>query len=324
MKNMIKKISFFAIAFAFVLAATFSVCAAEYVQWRFTNDGSVLEGDGVEYYRYEAPRLVYENAKSVYRYEDTAENAINTDCYGQVSAPHADSDFVWVFNDYNEVVIFTKGDAAAEFDKFFAGEGVFRLVNSDLKVGDVGKDVVDMIVGTEGPNRTESVSELEKTPNYELTVFDNSRTFYYKVGRLFKLDGKYWYVDYDSLENQHFDADGEFSFRRGEVELALVNTEANDEIDRVVKNFKYVNADYTWEDYDPYYENVREQYEQPLSVFWTSYSILGFGIPMIIGVLFALMAKRKKLGKPKYFYSVSAACAAWIVFAGIVALMLAL
>ncbi|MBQ8837221.1 MAG: hypothetical protein IJ002_06925 [Clostridia bacterium] len=316
MKNFIKKISAALLCVMLVSLMAVSVFAKdEYVDWEMSDDLSTLTGDGVVYTKYDAPVLVHEHASHIYQYED--EVSVGTPYLSDVMAPFEGSDIVWVEIDYTDVVIYTKGTGADELDRFFAGEGIYRLRTSSdsYRVSDLDETaaLALLISSDSGEKVNFDVTKLKYKEHYNIALYDYSQTFYYVVGTLFKIDGKYWYADHSTLSNENFDADGNISFRSGEVALCAVDTNAVENLDKKVDGLRYVYTDYTWEDYDPYYQN--DDRETSMTAFWVAYVILGFAVPLVIGGLAVAYANSKKFGKPKYFCSVAVTCGVWILCA---------
>ena len=318
MKNFIKRTVALTVAVLFLFCFAVSASAAKnYVKWEMSDDEMTLTGDGVVYTRYNTPAAFYVDAQTVYRYEKYLSQYSD-----YISAPYKDADFVWITNNYYEPVIYcATDDARAALDRFFAGEGEYHITDGYYgENADISDKVAAAVISADGATRTEDVVSLKYDKHFELALYDETHTFYYTLGMLFRIDGSYWYVDYSSLVNQHFDADGNFSFRSGEVTLYAVDGAYTDYIDDAEDDMEYTYTDYSWEDYDPYYEN--DDTEVSMTVFFVSYSILGFVIPLAIGVLTVVFAQFKKLGKPKYLYSVTTVCAVWILCAAAIAVIM--
>ena len=322
MKNFIKRLVPFALAAVMLCILAVSASAAnEYVKWELSEDISTLTGEGKVYTRYEEPFAFEEKAKTEYRY------ANEVSCFGKnfsVYAPYKGADLVYLYNyDYGYVIYCATEEAMASVDRFFNGEGEYYLETDYGYFSKLDVSLKDAIFEDKGDaqTRTEDVYGLKNTEQYDIVVFDESDTFYYAIGKLFKLDGSYWFADYSELPNNCFTADGDLSFRSGEITLRAVDVSLTDKIDSEASVAMYRSIKTTWEDYQPYYE--QDTSEMPESVFWIVYSIIGFAIPAIIGGTAAVVANLKKLKKPKYFYSVSICCAVWIICAVIIAIMVA-
>ncbi len=322
MKNFIKRLVPFALAAVMLCILAVSVSAEnEYVKWELSEDMSTLTGEGKVYTRYDEPFAFEERAKECYIYaNDVSYYDENFDVY----APYKGADFVYLYN-YDDVYViyYSTDEARASLDTFFNGEGEYYLKEAYYYFSRVDVSLKDAIFEDKCvvEIRTEEVYKLKNAQQYDLVVFDESDTFYYALGKLFKLDGRYWFVDYSELPNNCFTADGELSFRSGEITLRAVDASLTDKIDSEAIVARYRGTKTTWEDYQPYYE--QDTSEMPESVFWIVYSIIGFAIPAIIGGAAAVVANLKKLKKPRYFYSVSISCAVWIICAVIIAIMVA-
>ncbi len=321
MKNF-KRLFSLAIALTMLFALTLLVSAEnEYVKWELSEDMSTLTGDGKVYTRYEEPFAFWSKPLATFVY---ANKARNSNYSVRVSAPYKDADLVSLDIGSPNAIYYATSEVKESLDRFFNGDGVYYL-KSGTRFSKLDATVKDAIFNDKGraETRTEEVYGLSgyKVVSYEITVFDESDSFYYVLGRAFYLDGKYWFVDYSTLPNNYFTADGEFSFRSGEVTLCALDESLAKEINSASNELEYRYGDSTWEDYDPYYE--KDTSDLPEYFFWIVFSVIGFAIPAFLGGAATIVAKLKKLKKPKYFYSVSITCAVWIVCAVIIAIMVA-
>ena len=63
------------------------------------------------------------------------------------------------------------------------------------------------------------VTTIEMSNWFPLVAKDEFGVFAKEVGALLLVEDAWYYVDFDALDNSHFDADGYFSFRYGTVEF---------------------------------------------------------------------------------------------------------
>ena len=130
-------------------------------------------------------------------------------------------------------------------------------------------------------------------------------------------EGKLFYVRFDTLDNTHFDADGNFSFRSGEVPLTPLNDAMSAEAREAI-NARMTEGMTVYE--DPTLGELPETLV--LILFWIVYVILGFLCPLpfiAVGVILPLI---KPLGKPKYWLLSAILGALWVLLAIILMILL--
>ncbi|MBQ6893521.1 MAG: hypothetical protein IJN48_04880, partial [Clostridia bacterium] len=117
MKNFVKRTGFLALALLLVSCLAFGAVAAEFVKWEMSDDTTTLTGDGIVYTRYDTFIMFNEDAETVYEYSQN----LNYNDYlssSYVQTPYKGADFVWIYNDYYEPVIYyASEDAKASFDR---------------------------------------------------------------------------------------------------------------------------------------------------------------------------------------------------------------
>ena len=329
MKNM-KKIAFLAVCMLFALQSVLGACAFEAsydsdgcVLWERSADRQTLSGDK-QYTLYKEPYEVsvdfYVHAKTVYRYENGPSWVYDgTEYFGAVSSPHADADFVWV-KSASTIYLYTATDEArGRLDDFFNGvNSVYRLEKDNS--GDEGyltEETVGAILAAAeaGSGATEKdVRELSTYGmRYKIKVYDATESLTYTYGMVYRIDGKYYYVHYPALGNEHFDAGGNFSYRSGTVTLYELDAKTGEEIANAA-----ATAEYIWTNYD--YEEDGDDFsladpEVDDDVFWATYVFVGFVLPALLLILGVLLPQVKKLGKPKYWYVLSGIAAVWLILA---------
>ncbi len=336
MKN-VKKFAFLAVCILFALQAVLGVCAftAVYdedgcVLWARSADRQTLSGDK-QYTLYKEPYNIktdfYVDAKTVYRYENGPSWVYDgIEYFGAVSSPHADADFVWV-KSASTIYLYTATDEARErLDDFFNGvNSVYRLEKDNG--GDEGylneETVGVLLAAAEAGNGAieKDVRELGTyTIRYRIKICDATESLAYTYGMVYRIDGKYYYVHYPALGNEHFDANGNFSYRSGTVTLYELDGKTSEAILNAAATAEYIWTDYDYEEDGDDFTLADPEVDEP--VFWATCIFVGFVLPALLLLLGVLLPQIKALGKPKYWYVLAGVAAVWLILAAVLTIIL--
>lgn len=297
-----------------------AVSAAEYVKWELSEDGSTLYGDGKAYTAYPAPMDFTIRANSHYCYE----NEVNMPWDGYypdgdcpVESTERDGEIVWIKGGVRFYLFVASEAAKQNLDAFFSGEEVTYALTAGAKNAPLAKTAAEsMIESAKGSAAIEmDVRDLELVPQYEIAVRDMWETVEYACGSVFLVDDTYYYVHYPDLGNQYFDAYGNFSFRSGSVGLYTLEESAVKEVKRTEGKMTYRSPSYDWEEDGEDFSFADP--EISIGFFLGAYILLGFVVPAAFAILGIVFANRKKLGKPDYWYSLTAISGVWILLAAI-------
>ena len=125
------------------------------------------------------------------------------------------------------------------------------------------------------------------------------------------LDGAYYYVNYLTLGNQYFDADGNFSYRSGTVGLIALNSAQSATVQGAVESQSYRYAEYEWEDDEWIDDDVSAGF------FWVMLVLFGFLMPIPFLVIGLVLPNSAKRGYPKYWYVLAVIAVVWMILAAI-------
>ncbi len=160
------------------------------------------------------------------------------------------------------------------------------------------------------------VRDLAWAECYEIVIRNGYEETIY--GAIYIMDGKYYYLNYVNLGNQHFDADGYFSYRSGEV--MLTRAEAYD------SGVKEALSPLTEELVPGTIEGTIDGtvYSDELSVilFWIGFVLLGFAAPVPFFVIGILLSRPSRVGSPRYWLILSYIAAAWFALSALLLLLL--
>ncbi|MBO5415767.1 MAG: hypothetical protein J6A83_03980 [Clostridia bacterium] len=284
----------------------------EYVDWTLSENEAVLSNETKTYNRYNVLGVSV-NAKEIYRYKNSVEASY------AIQAPSADSEFVWL----SDQTIYATDAGKIYLDAFLREENVsYRLFDENGRQTNIKQSTVERLDSLNTAAKTQTltveVRELLPLTRYDITVHDQTETLAFTHGAVYEfLDGSLYYINYTLLGNQHFDAYGSFSYRRGTVTLAKLDDTLATAILGAAAETDYIDTTYIYED------DISESSETvTLVIFWIAFILLGFVLPIPFLVLGLMIPRAKKLGQPKHWYVIAAIAGAWILFAAITALLL--
>ncbi len=326
MKNKIFKNLSLALVIMLALLQIFSLTAfaeTEDYEWSMSYDGETLYYDQA-YNLYDADFPLYPIATETYIYSQDLFYG------GTIETNLTNEGIVWV-EDVG-IDFFVTNSGKKKLDDFFMGEiGGFLLCesadyyyNAELEKGIV--EALDKAYDEKVNMKTMDVKDLKSLESYRILAADKTYTAAYAYGAVYVLaGGETCYLSYKNLGNQYFDADGNFSYRSGEVEITIIESSLVSGIMKAKNNLTDNYPNYTWEEDDLLNIDIMEYDEGMLIIlFWVCFIILGFILPIPFLVIGLVFPRSKKKGEPKYWYVLSAIAGLWIFLAAILLLIILL
>lgn len=317
-----------ALLVAILLISSLSVCVyaeeaeqTEVYEWDATTDGNMIWNDDREYYLYEMPFGYKVDFRRTYFFDDTVD--INGEEF-EISSYARDGEIIEIENDYLYDYFWTYyvTDAArASIEAFVGGSySSVRLYNYG-EVADIDSATLAALDSLNTGAEVQ-VTDLADLNFYEIRTYDSTDSVYYVYGALYEYDGGMWYLNYDRLSNDHFDADGNFSYRRGTVTMYQVDgTPAHSTILEAEENFYYFYEDSEFE--AGFLDNVKVNGVVLAKFgFWAVFVIVGIALPvwpLIAGIKNSRSAKH---AKGRHWLIMSLASVVWIVLAVVIALII--
>ncbi len=151
------------------------------------------------------------------------------------------------------------------------------------------------------------VTELAECDYYYVLGYDSTLTFAHVIGAVFDLDGAYYYVHYDALDNNYFDAEGDLSFRSGSVPAIRLGASDKALVDATLEQFEPYSADLITEPFEPLDATIS------MIVFVVLASPLLFVLPLILLVLGIVMRSIKKIPNRKRWNAVILCSCIWLI-----------
>ncbi len=306
------------------------------VQWIYINaDHTKLSGDGVTYEQVTLPAdcdIIFTTGKRYVYMNSPRGYGTNAGASGTVYAAEPGGYLVYVDDHYNGVTAYCRTDKAATLQGYFDGtEGSFVLRQPWYETGeydtsDKFSNLTDetaklfLELSQKGGGVNTNVNDLETHLICELRFHDQSGLLTTIKGAIYEMsDGSYGYVDYATLDNSHFDADGNFSYRRGEVTVYPLEELAG-RVDSALSSSYTMKRSFTYEYYE-YEDDIGiiggNDYtrEAAIASFWVIFVLVGYLLPIAPLVIGLVFANSKKMSHAKRWYVVAGMAVLWMVLA---------
>lgn len=151
---------------------------------------------------------------------------------------------------------------------------------------------------------------------YEILGADLTGSFLHTHGMIFHLPEGDYYVNCDELDNTFFTADGELSFRRGDVPAVKLPAEMAQAVQALMEKSEPIS--YTVRTYA---EEEETSDMDPQSIFAVCSVIMGVILPLIPFVAGIVLSFSKKSLHPKRWLTLTAFATVWMVLMGIIVYM---
>lgn len=316
------------------------------VQWIYINaDHTKLDGDGVTYEKVDLPadchlmetvkRYVYMNSPRGYATgsEETGETVYSYEKGGYL---------IYVTDRYYDATtIFCREDMLSALQNYFKGtEGQYVLRTAWLESGQfngndkysyVPESLADelMSLSKNAKGVKTDVSVLKNCDIRELRLQDKSGLLTTVKGAVYAMpDGSFGFVDYTTLDNSHFDAEGNFSYRQGEVMVYTLSDDLGEQVNAWLGDSYYLDGGNVYEYYE--YEadigiigGTNYTDESAIVAFWVIFVLVGYLLPIAPLVIGLVFAHSKKMSHPRRWYVVVGLAVLWILLAvGLTVLLL--
>lgn len=190
---------------------------------------------------------------------------------------------------------------AGEYSQYELAEG--RYFSAKIEQGPVNSWI------NQTPDTVMEAAELAELAYYEVLGYDATLTFAHVIGAVFENNGEYLYVNYSSLENNHFDADGNLSFRSGTVPIVRLSATDAEYIETALESAEQFSVNTITEEIEPLDATIS------LSIFLILISPVLYLLPLVLMILGIVMLCIKRIPGRKRWIWVIVLAAAWLVLA---------
>lgn len=220
-----------------------------------------------------------------------------------------------VYASINGTVYATEKGGKA-LDRLMDGEAAsYMLASVHGACAPISNDLMTMLtkVPEDAEKRTFDVRDLENDLYYSLLGVESYGFYGCAYGAVYAHEGEFYYIHYMDLGNQCFDADGNFSYRRGTVEGVKLDGDLVAELHTVGQNMTFYPLEYIDVGEEKNFDDTVDYFDSARSAFVVGMVVFGFMIPtplLIVGLVFPRSARR---GYPKYWYILAGVAALWMV-----------
>ncbi len=285
--------------------------------WSFSND-TLYNGDEA-YYEVELGYLTDDILPGTF---DIYKSGSNNDPY-YIQVPRHTKHFV-TYGEYpfSKETIYATAEGKKILQKFNEGKFFKYMIlgdQSNLYSAGINGEHVKRLDALE-PTKTLLVTALRNLEMYAVAGVDKTGTFYHIHGAFYESGSGYYYINYDALDNSYFDANDNFSYRKGQVKVVEVPSDMVTLLNIQVIPFIHPK-DFTYnETYDAYHMANESWGNMPLFIFSTA--ILGYAIPLVPFVLSLIFAHSKKALHPKRWYVLTFVSAFWLFVSTLINLLI--
>lgn len=140
---------------------------------------------------------------------------------------------------------------------------------------------------------------------------------------IYVMDGAYYYLNYEQLGNQHFDADGNFSYRSGTVALTDAET-YREGIETQLAPLLDPPFEEMYDDYSITGIGGADFSTVETVLLWVGCILLGLVAPLPFLIIGLVVSGSEKLGRPGYWRVLSYIALVWMAAAAAVMLLMLL
>lgn len=246
-----------------------------------------------------------------------------------VQRPLENTDLVWLSPlSGGETRLFATAAGAEAVQNMLSGkEGVYSLhtgVSShdepDQSITVTENWIEGLSVG--GLVQSTEVLLLSELERYDIRFSDTTGSIYTAAGAFYEYEGGLLYVDYRTLGNQYFDADGNFSYRSGAVDAVLLTVDALASVWSQLARAEQTKGTILYERQTYEQEGEIRDGQETVPIFWIFYVINGFLLPTVLLICGLVMANSRRRKKTRRWYVLAGLAGVWMLSAALLAVFL--
>lgn len=282
---------------------------AEEYNWQMSDDGITLTNNNTVYTKYNTfANLLFFAAGDIKLYPLRHESEDYN--YDYIAVPNTTSEIV-VRHYTNETYVTEKGKEI--LDAFIKGEYSFYIYDCSSYNGYVADfKESDFSLFVKEENKVEiDVTTIWSENIHYVFGFDKTGNFAHQCGAVYEINGESYFIYFDELDNSYFDANGEFSYRRGIVSAYKCDSGAIAFLSEAKKSTKERVSEYIYTDEQTFIDQ-EDDFAAGL-FFWIISILVGIIIPGVPFVLSIIFANSKKANKPKRWYLLTLVSLLWML-----------
>ncbi len=294
------------VLFALIIMLTLCIIASadDYTEWTISEDGETLMVGNDTYELYKG--YMYPTDRFLPEISYVYENRVNYDYLKK----NYEDDGIMVLSSYSDSLryIYVNNEGRAALNQFLNGKYSSYKIYEGQRIVSAPSSWINLLDG--GSIVTVDVRDLKYCETYEVLGYDSTGTIAHTVGAIYADDTSYYYVNYDKLSNNYFDANGYFSYRQGTVKAYKLNATQSLDVQEYINNFHALDTIYET-DKDDSFDGFGKGFYVFIFVFVTV--LFGFVIPLVPVIIGAIRVVKGKTRNPKRWYLLFIGCALWIL-----------
>lgn len=289
-----------------------------YVEWEVIDKNTISDGETV-YTKYAELPINFDVAGIRYHNSILLDDAT---CYVYSSSLESGIKYVAQYGAFAAFV--SEGADTSPLDAMLSETpGQIKLYNWDDNVAsDIDYSFVTQLDSLNNNPLHVNLRSLRDARQHKIFYLGDNKTLSYTHGTIFEYEGGLYYVNFDNLPNNYFDANGVFSFLRGSIDLyPLDDSTTAVFLEELESQEEYFPNSYIYE--SEVYKDPEKEREDARNTILATLTICGIIAPVItltFGILNLIIKKKQK----NYFaYSFIIPSAVWII-CGIILMIISL
>lgn len=341
-----KRIFALAVTVIMIMSLAVSASAVDYRYFELNEDFSKLtDNEGKVYEKIELPDGTFTDSHYSYQYYYSVEIPISLSVgyTAQVYSLAENYDILrieWYTDKADpDRLIYAGPEAKADIENFLSGNTNLFKVRSNFSeeyYAKIDGDLVSRInaFAKANPNATETfeVSDLAKydvaTTSFTLLSYSKNYVVAKECGGLYQIGDDWYYVNFGDLDNNYFNAEGYFSYRKGAIALTKLDPALGAELTGIAMTQNYwsytYESEYRYIEDDPFDFGNYADSSAAKVFFWISFAFIGFVVPTIPLIFGLVLPNTKKRPHSKKWYAVACISLVWIISAAVIMLILIL
>lgn len=282
--------------------------------WELSEDGEILHGPEGEYQWYPMAPGEILRPKVRYDYEQDVFDPVTEEYYTVVVSPdNPHMVFLCEYTyDRSPARVYVTQEGKRILDEYREENfSRYLLYDGGGLACPISEDLVAALDSQTADSLTVEVTRLADLDVYWVMGYDETDTLAHIHGGVFLLnDGAYYYVNCDSLDNTHFDANGNLSYRSGQITLVMLGDADSTAVTNARGSLR------TWASEFRHQESEVEVKGDPMgarAVFLVMTVLAGFAIPAVPLVLSLVFTRSKRAVNPKRWYLLAVLSVLWMI-----------
>ena len=216
------------------------------------------------------------------------------------------------------VLRYVTEEGTSALDRLMEGEAAsYMLALVSGACTPIANDLVTMLTKApeDAEKRTFDVRDLENALYYRLLGVEAYGFYGCAYGAVYKYEGEFYYIHYMDLGNQCFDADGNFSYRRGTVEGVKLEGDLVASLHTVGQNMTFYPLEYIDLGENGNFDPGTDDLFSARSAFSTGMVFFGIMAPIPFLVIGLVFPRSHRKGYPKYWYILAGVAGLWMLLA---------